>query len=126
MGGVRSDFFEDFLKSNKVNTLETNQKYFFILFHLELLFSGIKIDTSVVPSRPNCVVDTEEHNHVLAVKRLAGKEALNTKYTIVYVASKSMIFMVHRENMFSSWKKTPVFSGCCTHSTVSRKVTGHS
>ena len=50
----------------------------FLLFHLELLFSGIEIDTSVVPSRPNCVVNTEEHNHVLAVKRLAGKEALNS------------------------------------------------
>ena len=37
-----------------------------------------------------------------------------------------MIFMVHREKTFSSWKKTPVFSGCCTHSTVSMKVTGHS
>ena len=36
----------------------------------------------MVPSRPNCVVDTEEHNHVLAVKKLAGKEALNSKYTI--------------------------------------------
>lgn len=43
-----------------------------------------------------------------------------------HVASKSMIFMVQREKMFSSWKKTPVFSGCCTHSTVSMKVTGHS
>lgn len=66
------------------------------------MFSGIKIDTSVVPSRPNCVVDTEEHNHVLAVKKLAGKQALNSKHTVVYVASKSMIFMVHSENMFSS------------------------
>ena len=37
-----------------------------------------------------------------------------------------MIFMVQREKMFSSWKKTPVFSGCWTHSTVSTKVTGHS
>ena len=41
-------------------------------FNLELLFSGIKIDPSVIPSRPNCVVDTEEHNHVLAVNKSLG------------------------------------------------------
>ena len=46
--------------------------------------------------------------------------------TLRYWASKSMIFMVQSEKMFSSWKKTPVFSGCWTHSTVSTKVTGHS
>ena len=45
---------------------------------------------------------------------------------ITHWALKSMIFMVHREKMFSSWKKTPVFSGCWTHSTVSINVTGHS
>ena len=51
--------------------MATIKKSFLFLFHLELLFSGIKIDTSVIPSRPNCVVDTEEHNHVLSdVKRL--------------------------------------------------------
>jgi hypothetical protein len=35
-------------------------------------------------------------------------------------------FMVQREKMFSSWKKTPDLLRCWIHSTVSRKRAGHS
>ena len=52
-----------------------NTKWFFSLSpltNLELCFPGINIDTAMIPSWPNCVVDTEEHHHVLASKTLIG------------------------------------------------------
>ena len=87
---------------------------------LKFWFSRVQIHSSMVPSWPDSVVNAQKYHHVFSWKIIwINMDWHLYKWRLTHWALKSIIFIVHREKMFSSWKKTPVFSGCWTHSTVS-------